>query len=145
MPCVIVSVGSLVNTVSIFSHGSLQTRLLSPALLIGSDGMRRGSPNSQRGHSHFLSPTSEWHALGWIGFKSLIICPHGHPSRAAVSVSKHASRSMCKKGNFLEMQSKASLRSEWVFVCASIICISLAVDKKANMTVTWIEDGTVAW
>lgn len=82
--------GSLVDTNSIFSHDSLQNNIPGSAASIGSARTRKSSLRSKQGH--FLSPTSQWHVLRWIEFKSLIICPHGRPSRAAVS--KHASRSL---------------------------------------------------
>lgn len=63
----------------------------SPVTPCGAIYINRLGLDEQRGRSHFLSPTSEWHVLSWTEFRSLIICPHDRPSRAAVS--EHASHS----------------------------------------------------
>lgn len=97
--------GSLVDTNSIFSHDSLQTNIPGSAISIGSARTRRSSLRSKRGH--FLSPTSEWHVLCWIEFKSLIICPHEQlsPNMQALAWKK-------EKGNFQMHLSKSIVKNQ---------------------------------
>lgn len=111
--------GSLVDTNSIFSHDSLQNNIPGSAISIGSARTRRSSLRSKRGH--FLSPTSEWHVLSWIEFKSLIICPHGRPSRAAVS--KHASHSLKEReGEFPNAFDKSIVKNRSLLPTLLRIC-----------------------